>query len=124
VKWAARFCDFGWMHALADQATVQEYEPGVGISDHIDDSLCFGPEIVTVSLLSPCVYRLTNPKTKFFVEQVIQPRSAVILSDQVRAHWKHGIPARKTDIVDGQRRRRTKRLSITFRTANPARVES
>jgi alkylated DNA repair dioxygenase AlkB len=122
AAWAVHLRDAGWMRTLADQATVQEYGPGAGISDHIDDRRCFGPEIVTLSLLAPCVYRLSDPKTKVTFEQLILPRSAVLLAGQARSYWKHGIPARKSDNCNGQRLLRSRRLSITFRTVNPARI--
>jgi alkylated DNA repair dioxygenase AlkB len=124
VAWAERMRDAGWMHTLADQATVQEYEPGAGISDHIDDKRCFGPEIVTLSLLSSCAYRLLDPRTKVKFDLLILPRSAVILSGEARKSWKHGISARKTDNIAGHRLVRRRRLSLTFRTIDPTRVSN
>ncbi|MFZ1006400.1 MAG: alpha-ketoglutarate-dependent dioxygenase AlkB [Candidatus Sulfotelmatobacter sp.] len=123
VAWAERLCDAGWMHTLADQVTVQEYAPGAGISPHIDEA-CFGPEIVTLSLLSSCVYQLLDPRTKVKFERLILPRSGVILSGEARKIWKHGIPARKSDDIAGRRLLRRLRFSITFRTINPAGVAS
>jgi alkylated DNA repair dioxygenase AlkB len=112
----------GWMGSLPDQATVQEYEPGAGIGDHIDDPLTFGKEIVTFSLLSPCAYRLVLPELGITRELIVEPGSAVVLTGEARSIWKHGIPARKSDEVTGIRIPRSRRLSITFRTVNPDRI--
>lgn len=122
AAWARWIRDKGWMASMATQCTIQEYEPGAGINDHIDDLLCFGKDVVTFSLLSPCAYRLVLPKLGIKREFIIYPRSAVVLSGDARSVWKHGIPARKTDKLEGAVLRRTRRLSITFRTVNPSRI--
>lgn len=114
--------DNGWMASLADQATVQEYEPGAGISDHYDDRLVFGKDVVTISLISACAYRLVQPEFGFTRELIVEPGSAVILNGEARSIWKHGIPSRKSDEVAGVRLSRSRRLSITFRTVNPRRI--
>jgi alkylated DNA repair protein alkB family protein 8 len=43
-------------------------------------------------------------------------RSLLVLADDARYLWSHMIPARQSDMVDGVRRSRARRISLTFRT--------
>jgi len=85
---------------------ITEYSPGVGIGWHRDKSV-FG-EVVGISLLSPCVFRmrrLVNKKKWERVNLVAEPRSAYFLSGPARYEWEHSIPQMEA-----------LRYSITFRT--------
>ena len=89
-----------------EHAMVTEYSPGAGIGWHRDKAV-FG-KIVAISLLNPCVFRLRRAISKGNWERVNlrpQPRSAYLLSGEVRTEWEHSIPP-----VDSLR------YSITFRT--------
>ena len=101
--------------ARPDQVVVNEYEPVQGNATHIDCAPCFGDVIASVSLLSACVMRLDARAGGYF-EQVLAPRSALILSGPARHDWRHGIAARKSDMLDGTRVLRGRRVSVTFRT--------
>lgn len=46
---------------------------------------------------------------------LLQPRSLLILSDEARYLWKHGIMPRKHDLYDGYVIERKRRVSLTFR---------
>jgi alkylated DNA repair dioxygenase AlkB len=46
---------------------------------------------------------------------MLQPRSLLVLSDEARYKWQHGIARRKTDRWNGDVLRRERRLSVTFR---------
>ena len=46
----------------------------------------------------------------------MKERSLIILSDDARYEWQHAIPARKSDVVNGFKIARDRRLSLTFRT--------
>jgi alkylated DNA repair dioxygenase AlkB len=100
---AAAFADMGpekFQHVL-----VTEYGPGVGIGWHRDKAV-FG-EVVGVSLLSPCVFRMRRlvGKRKWErVNLVAEPRSAYHLSGPARYEWEHSITP--TEAL---------RYSITFR---------
>lgn len=48
--------------------------------------------------------------------QVLAPRSLLVLSGEARFNWTHGIPARKSDVIDGKKIARGRRVSLTFRT--------
>ena len=104
------------MPEVADQVIVNEYESGQGISSHIDCEPCFKDTIVSLSLGSGCVMNFTNKfdKTKK-IPVWLEPRSLVVLSGEARDKWLHGIPARKSDVWDGETHNRKRRVSLTFR---------
>ncbi len=106
----------GYMPEKADQVIVNEYKPGQGISSHIDCEPCFKDTIVSLSLGSGCVMNFTNKINKTQKIPVwLAPRSIVVLSDEARYEWLHGIAARKWDEWDGQKYERKRRVSLTFR---------
>lgn len=96
-----------------DQAIVNEYQPGQGISAHVDCVPCFSDTIASLSLGSGTVMRFTNGQEKH--ELYLEPRSLIILSGPARYEWAHAIPARKSDVVDGIKIERGRRASLTFR---------
>ena len=86
------------------QALVTEYGPGAAIGWHRDKSE-FG-EIIGISLLASCVFRLRRAVNDTWerVNIVAEPRSAYLLSGPSRTEWEHSIPP-----VDALR------YSVTFR---------
>jgi alkylated DNA repair dioxygenase AlkB len=106
-----------WLTVLADfldlpkpeNIIINKYEPGEGISDHIDNA-CFGPIIASLSLQSPInmVLKLNALVKEFKLDAC----SLLKLEGESRNRWTHGIPARKFD----DKVRRQPRYSITFRT--------
>ena len=95
-----------------DQVLVNEYEPGQGISAHIDHIKNFDDIIVSISLGSPCEMIFTEQKKKDNIfKQVLKRKSVVILSGDARYKFTHEIPARKSDSSG----KRSKRISLTFR---------
>ena len=98
-----------------DQCIVNEYEPGQGISDHIDKPHLFEDGIISVSLASDVVMDFTSPDDK--KKSILLPRrSLVLLTEDSRYKWKHGIAGRKKDKLDnGEMLIRKKRISLTFR---------
>lgn len=99
-----------------EQAIVNEYQPGQGISAHVDCEPCFGPDIASLSLGSTAVMKFTHLATKEVVDITLPRRSIVVLSGESRTTWSHAIPARKSDVISGMRQPRNRRISITFRT--------
>lgn len=83
--------------------------PGQGIASHIDCIPCFSDTICSLSLSGGCVMELTNYKEKRFI--ALQPRSLLILKNEARYKWQHGIAARKSD----NKIMRNRRISLTFR---------
>ncbi len=104
------------MPEVANQVIVNEYLPGQGISSHIDCEPCFKDTIVSLSLGSSCVMDFTNKfDKKKKIPVWLEPRSLVVLSGEARYEWLHGIAARKSDVWDGEKYERQRRVSLTFR---------
>lgn len=98
-----------------DQLIVNEYEPGQGIANHVDCEPCFSETIVSLSLGSPCVMNFTNKITRDVVPLLLQPRSLVVMRNEARYNWMHGIAARKSDRYRSITIHRGRRVSLTFR---------
>jgi alkylated DNA repair dioxygenase AlkB len=97
-----------------DQAIVNEYLPGQGISAHVDCVPCFGDTIASLSLESGAVMQFTKVHEKHDI--YLEPRSLIILSGPARYEWTHAIPARKSDVVGDFKIERGRRVSLTFRS--------
>ncbi|WP_420445844.1 alpha-ketoglutarate-dependent dioxygenase AlkB [Candidatus Poriferisodalis sp.] len=98
-----------------EQAIVNEYEPGQGIAPHIDRD-CFGPVVATVSLGSAVNMDFCCGATGDKYVQRLEPRSLVLMHGDARSAWHHSIAKRRTDEWNGQKIKRQRRVSITFRT--------
>lgn len=83
----------GVSRAELEQALVARYPPGAGIGWHRDAPM-FGPVVVAISLLAPCVLRFRRgPDARRGVLKFsIAPRSAYVLSGAARSAWQHSIP--------------------------------
>jgi alkylated DNA repair dioxygenase AlkB len=112
---AKKLYEDGYMPAIPDQLIVNEYKPGQGIASHIDCEPCFGDTIISLSLGSTCVMDFINKDTKEKVEVLLEPRSLVVLKNDARYLWTHGIAGKKADYFKGQKYKRTIRISLTFR---------
>ena len=117
-SWGRAIIDRMWKEGLSDlpfdQMLVNEYLPGQGIAMHVDYEP-FGRTVASVSLLSRCVMDFRHVETDQRESMWLAPRSLLILSDEARYQWRHGISRRKTDLCNGVRIPRERRLSITFR---------
>lgn len=112
---AERLVTRGYVVDFPDQVIANEYLPGQGISAHIDCAPCFDDTIISISLLSQCemVFRERSGSRSLAV--VLHPRSGIVLKGASRYDWTHEIPARKSDVVDGTKVDRRRRISLTFR---------
>ena len=83
---------------------VTEYDVGAGIGWHRDKGV-FG-QVVGISLLAPCVFRLRRSAGDGWERASItaEPRSAYLLDGPARTEWEHSIPPVET-----------LRYSVTFR---------
>jgi alkylated DNA repair dioxygenase AlkB len=97
-----------------DHMLVNEYLPGQGIAPHRDYAP-YGRTVVSLSLLSTCVMDFYHPPTRRKERLLLEPRSLLVLSDEARHEWQHGIAPRKRDVWHGLRIDRRRRLSVTFR---------
>jgi len=113
---AKRLVSDGYFATEPDQLIVNEYQPGQGISPHVDCEPCFGPVICSISLGSQCVMEFAEVVGAGRVSMLLERCSAVVLSGPARSVWKHSIPARKSDRVDERVIPRGRRVSLTFRT--------
>jgi alkylated DNA repair dioxygenase AlkB len=88
---AARFA--GMRPTDLQHVLVMEYGPGAAIGWHRDKEV-FG-QIVGISLLSSCTFRLRRVTDSGWqrVSLTAEPRSAYLLSGEVREEWEHSIPA-------------------------------
>ena len=89
---------------------VTEYGPGAAIGWHRDKGV-FG-DVIGISLLSPCVFRLRRKAGSTWERYSLtaEPRSAYLLRGPSRTEWEHSIPG-----VDSLR------YSLTFRTLRASR---
>ncbi len=115
---SSKLCDVGIFQSRPDQAIVNEYMPGQGIAPHIDCTPCFGDTIASLSLGSAVMMQFIHPETKEKHELYLKERSLIALSGEARYDWQHAIPARKSDVVNGFKIDRGRRVSLTFRTVN------
>jgi alkylated DNA repair dioxygenase AlkB len=106
-----RLLDFGLVAELPDQMIVNEYQPGQGISAHVDCEPCFKDGIVTISLGWVYEMDFISFVTKEVRSTLLELGSAVVMTGESRYHWQHRIQARKSD----HRVPRGRRVSLTFR---------
>jgi len=99
-----------------DQVIINEYEPGQGISAHIDCVPCFGGVIASLSLGS--AVDMSFRKDGDAINLRLEPNSLLVLTAEARYKWQHMIANRKSDKIDNDRVLRTRRVSLTFRTVN------
>ena len=106
----------GHIPEVPNQVFVNEYLPGQGIGGHIDREPWFRDTIVALSLGSSCIMDFTHEEDKTEKVSVwLAPRSIAVLREAARYTWLHGIPARKSDVWDGRKYPRQRRVSLTFR---------
>lgn len=99
------------------QVIVNEYLPGQGISAHIDRTDAFGPVVASISLSAATTMDFKGAAPYYQLKAIrLEPCSLLVLRDEARMQWKHGIAARKSDLVGERRVARARRVSITFRT--------
>jgi len=116
IEVARRVGQDGGFGTAPDQAIVNEYLPGQGISAHVDCEPCFGPIIASLSLggSAQMVFRKRSTGERRSV--ILEHAKLLILSGEARYVWTHEIPARKSDVIEGARQPRIRRVSLTFRT--------
>jgi alkylated DNA repair dioxygenase AlkB len=91
------------------QALVVRYDVGAGIGWHRDRPVF--DKVVGISLLSPCVLRFRRRDGRTFQRFALDacPRSAYLLSGEIRHDWEHSIAPMEA-----------MRYSITFRSRSDA----
>lgn len=103
-----------------DQVIINEYLPGQGIRPHKDRNY-FENQICGINLGSGCIMRFIKGADVVDIE--VPRRSLYVMQDEVRYKWKHAIPPRKKDIIDGNIQHRERRWSITYRKVKVNKVK-
>ncbi|KAF9553278.1 hypothetical protein CPC08DRAFT_673422 [Agrocybe pediades] len=117
----------------ARQAIINLYQPGEGITPHVDLLGRYADGIVGVSFSNGCSMRFdkVNPveddsKTRWDV--YLPENSIIVLSEEARYDWTHGIDKKRKDYVStetpgsntpGSWIERSVRMSVTFRWLLP-----
>jgi hypothetical protein len=118
---AGRVAKDAGFERFPENCVINEYEPGQGIAPHKDYS-SFGAKVACVSLGSDVVLDFHSEDRTEKRSILIPARSLWVISGDARTKWLHGIAARLSDPVLGERRNRKRRVSITFRLkADPSR---
>eukprot|EP00913_Durusdinium_trenchii_P007941 g7447.t1 len=99
-----------------NQVAANEYLDRAGISSHVEEPTSFGPNLATLSMLSPVEMTLTPAEEDW---------SLLLLQGESRYGFRHGIRRSKlVRLADGQQLRRGpgyRRVSLTFRELLPSR---
>uniref|UniRef100_A0A0K0E7Y1 Fe2OG dioxygenase domain-containing protein n=1 Tax=Strongyloides stercoralis TaxID=6248 RepID=A0A0K0E7Y1_STRER len=106
------------MDEIPDQVTVNIYEESQGIPYHTDTHSAFGRQIFSLSLLSDVVMQFKNcSNPNILINILLEKNSLLIMEDESRYIFKHGILTRKYDTnpKTNELMKRKKRISITFR---------
>ncbi|KZT37512.1 hypothetical protein SISSUDRAFT_965805, partial [Sistotremastrum suecicum HHB10207 ss-3] len=108
----------------ARQAIINMYDPGEGISPHVDLLRRFGDGIIGISLGSGCAMQFVRVATddgedKQAHELYLPEGSVLVLTGDARYHWAHGIEGRLADDVSTdqgiEKVERRRRISVTLR---------
>lgn len=112
-KLSDRFVAEGFFEDTPDQVIANEYDPGQGITPHVDCEPCFSGTVISLSLNSTTIMEFSKEGES--VPYLLEPRSIVVLTGEARYSWLHAIPARKKDVFNGKVYHRKRRVSLTFR---------
>lgn len=104
-----------------DQVIINEYVPGEGIKPHKDRAY-YENQICGVNLGSGCIMRFIKGMNDEVIDIEIPRRSLYVMQDDARKKWKHAIPPRKKDNIEGMVKHRERRVSITYRKVKPGKV--
>lgn len=115
VPYANKLVEQEFFSELPDQVIVNEYQPGQGISRHIDCTSCFTSTIASLSLNSTVQMEFENRFSNKKGSMMLDTRSLLVLSNEARYDWLHSIAARTADTFRETVFPRDRRVSLTFR---------
>ena len=98
-----------------DQLIINNYQAGEGIAMHVDCEPCFTDTIISLSLLSDINLDFKNLITHKKNALLLKRKSLLVIRDNARYSYQHGIAQRKSDNFNEQKRIRRRRISLTFR---------
>ncbi|KAM9317771.1 tRNA (carboxymethyluridine(34)-5-O)-methyltransferase alkbh8 [Pholidichthys leucotaenia] len=93
-----RCVENGHINFMPDQLTVNQYESGQGIPPHVDTHSAFEDTILSLSLGTKTVMEFRHPDGRV-VAVVLPRRSLLVMKEESRYLWTHGITPRKFDMV-------------------------
>ncbi|CAG8492297.1 6958_t:CDS:2 [Funneliformis caledonium] len=102
---------------------VNEYQVGQGIMAHVDSTEFFGPIILSLSLLSPCLMTFTHTQDSSNQSIVLLSKSLLIMTKSSRFDYKHSISKDAIEYYNGDEIIRDRRVSLTFRTIMTSKEE-
>lgn len=105
---------FNLINSDMEQLIINEYKPGQGIANHIDNTKFFGPIILCLSVGSEIEIEFSNGNIK--KNLCIEPKSLYIMTKDARYKWKHGIAKKIYNYNKDKLVKRSIRYSLTFRT--------
>ncbi|CAG4985011.1 unnamed protein product [Colias eurytheme] len=125
-----RLQEHGFDIEVPDQLTVNKYSTGQGIPSHVDRHSPFGDTILSLSLGSSVLMDWKHYSGKY-VPIIVPSRSIMVMQDEARYDWQHGIQPRTWDpiiemrkdpetsnnikVITSDTRPRGTRISLTFR---------
>lgn len=103
-----------------DQLIVNDYGSTHGIRPHLDRTDCFREHVVGFSLGSPVVMDFRCLETGQVRAVLLQPRSVLVLAGDARYKWQHSIVNINPHMWRGDKFKRERRTSLTFRKVDMA----
>ena len=104
-----------------NQISVNHYEPGRGIGQHIDTIEGFEGPVASISLLSDIVINFRKGEEELAL--LLPARCFLLIDGPSRYEWTHGISykrhGRKSDFIDGIEVVRQERIAVTYRRVIP-----
>ena len=121
IELAVRVQNDAAFDRLPENCVINEYIPPLGIAPHRDYP-AFGARIACVSLASDVILDFLSADRSRRIPVHVPARSLWIIDGPARTQWLHGIAPRLNDVIAGERRKRGRRISITFRTAKKSAI--
>ncbi|CAH1635386.1 unnamed protein product [Spodoptera littoralis] len=106
-----RLKEKGFNVGVPDQLTVNKYSPGQGIPSHVDKHSPFGGTILSLSLGSDIVMDWKHHSGQY-VPTLVQARSLLVMQDEARYDWQHGIQPRTWDPVIENRVENSRNIKV------------
>jgi alkylated DNA repair dioxygenase AlkB len=106
----------GYVAQVPNRVSINEYQPGQGIGAHRDREPERIKEVAIISLISGITMdftRMGHESQSYY----LHPLSLLVMRDEARDRWEHGIAPRHNDKVGGVIVPRGRRVSVMFRFA-------
>lgn len=107
----------GMMKVSPNQQILNDYPPGVGIGKHRDHYPIFDDSIASVSFGSGVVMTLRkyHDANDTPIDIYLPVGSILVIEGEARMNYSHEIAGRQNDVIEGEKVKRSRRISITYR---------